>query len=158
MQLWPSVMSEAEKPAQIDRLDSIQDVERMLLEAANAIQRLIAERDALRHRVDALESELARLRERTTLIRDSYRRLATEFNTQLQLLDNGVNGLFQEPTQTPGGRPAEQKTAEAATSNSRSPPSLTIYPATESGDAAACSESEMRKMIEGSDVEGSGRV
>ena len=111
-------MSEAEKPAQIDRLDSIQDVERMLLEAANAIQRLIAERDTLRHPVDALESELARLRERTTLIRDSYRRLATEFNTQLQLRDSGVNGLFQEPTQTPGGRPAEQNTAEAATSNS----------------------------------------
>ena len=114
MQLWPSVMSEAEKPAQIDRLDSIQDVERMLLEAANAIQRLIAERDALRHRVDALESELARLRERTTLIHDSYRRLATEFTTQLQLLDSGVNDLFREPTQSPGGRPAEQKTAESS--------------------------------------------
>ena len=118
MQLWPSVMSEAEKPAQIDRLDSIQDVERMLLEAANAIQRLIAERDALRHRVDALESELARLREQTTLIRDSYRRLATEFNTQLQLLDSGFNGLFQEPTQSPSEHAAEQKTAAAATSNS----------------------------------------
>ena len=117
-QLWPSVMSEAEKPAQIDRLDSIQDVERLLLEAANAIQRLMAERDALRHRVDALESELARLRERTTLIHDSYRRLATEFNTQLQLLDSEVNNLFREPTQSPGGRPAEQQAAEAATSNS----------------------------------------
>lgn len=112
-----SVMREADQPAQIDRLDSIQDVERMLLEAANAIQRLIAERDALRHRVDALESELARLRERTTLISDSYRRLATEFNTQLQLLDSGVNDLFRDPTQSPGGK-AEQKTAEAATSNS----------------------------------------
>jgi predicted nuclease with TOPRIM domain len=90
-------MSEAEKPAQIDRLDSIQDGERMLLEAANALQCLMAERDALRHRVDALESELARLRERTTLIHDSYRRLATEFNTQLQLLDSGVSDLFREP-------------------------------------------------------------
>jgi chromosome segregation ATPase len=118
MQLWPSVMSEAEKPAQIDRLDSIQDVERLLLEAANAIQRLMAERDALRHRVDALESELAHLRERTTLIHGSYRRLATEFNTQLQLLDSEVNNLFREPTQSPGGRPAEQQGAEAATSNS----------------------------------------
>ena len=118
MQLWPSVMSEAENPAQIDRLDSIQDVERMLLEAANAIQRLIAERRALRHRVDALESELARLRERTTLIHDSYRRLATEFNTQLQLLDSEVNNLFREPTQSPGARPAEHQGAEAATSNS----------------------------------------
>jgi hypothetical protein len=118
MQPWPSVMREAEKPAQIDRLDSIQDVERMLLEAANAIQRLIAERDALRHRVDALGSELARLRERTTLIHDSYRRLATEFNTQLQLLDSGFRDLFRGPTQSPsrGGDPAEQQ-AEAATSD-----------------------------------------
>jgi predicted nuclease with TOPRIM domain len=106
MQLWPSVMSEAEKPAQIDRLDSIQDVERLLLEAANAIQRLISERDTLRHRVDALESELARLRERTTLIHDSYRRLATEFVTQLQLLDSEVSGLFRDPTQSPDERPA----------------------------------------------------
>jgi phage shock protein A len=83
-------MSEAEEPAGIDQLDAIQDVERLLLEAANAIQRLIAERDALRRRVDTLESELARLRERTTLVHDSYRRLATEFVTQLQLLDSGA--------------------------------------------------------------------
>jgi predicted nuclease with TOPRIM domain len=117
-QLWLSVMSEAEKPAQIDRLDSIQDVERLLLEAANAIQRLIAERDALRRRVDTLETELARLRERTTLIHDSYRRLATEFVTQLQLLDDEINDSFREPTQSTGGRPAEQQPAEAATSNS----------------------------------------
>jgi predicted nuclease with TOPRIM domain len=111
-------MSEAEKPAQIDRLDSIQDVERLLLEAANAIQRLISERDTLRHRVDALESELARLRERTTLIHDSYRRLATEFVTQLQLLDSEVSGLFRDPTQSPDERPAEQQAAEASTSHS----------------------------------------
>jgi predicted nuclease with TOPRIM domain len=111
-------MSEAEKPAQIDRLDSIQDVERLLLEAATAIQRLIAERDALRDRVDALESELARLRERTRLIHDSYRRLATEFNTQLQLLDSGFSDVFGEPTQSSGAGPAEQQAAEAATFNS----------------------------------------
>jgi predicted nuclease with TOPRIM domain len=100
-------MNEAEKSAQIDRIDSVKDVERMLLEAANTIQRLIAERDALRNRVDALERELARLHEQTMLIRDSYRRLATEFNTQMQLLDSGVNDLFREPTQSPGGGLAE---------------------------------------------------
>ena len=103
MQLRPSVMNEAEKSAQIDRIDSVKDVERMLLEAASTIQRLIAERDALRNRVDALERELARLHEQTMLIRDSYRRLATEFNTQMQLLDSGVNDLFRQPTQSPGG-------------------------------------------------------
>jgi phage shock protein A len=113
-------MSEAEEPAGIDQLDAIQDVERLLLEAANAIQRLIAERDALRRRVDTLESELARLRERTTLVHDSYRRLATEFVTQLQLLDSGGSDLLREPIQSTGVRPAEQQTAEAATSNSSS--------------------------------------
>jgi phage shock protein A len=113
-------MSEAEEPAGIDQLDAIQDVERLLLEAANAIQRLIAERDALRRRVDTLESELARLRERTTLVHDSYRRLATEFVTQLQLLDSGGSDLLREPIRSTGVRPAEQQTAEAATSNSSS--------------------------------------
>jgi hypothetical protein len=111
-------MSDAEKPVQIDQLDSVRDVERLLLEAANAIQRLIAERDALRHRVDALESELAHLRERTTLIHDSYRRLATEFNTQLQLLDSGLSDLFREPAQSLGERSAEQQAKETGSSNS----------------------------------------
>jgi predicted nuclease with TOPRIM domain len=100
-------MSEAEKITPTGQLDSIQDVERLLLDAANAIQRLISERDTLRHRVDVLESELARLCERTALIHDSHRRLATEFNTQLQLLDNGFRDLFQEPTQSSGARPEE---------------------------------------------------
>ena len=109
-------MSEAEKPSQIDRLDSIQDVERLLLEAANAIQRLIAERDALRRRVDILENELARLGERTALMHDSYRRLATEFVTQLQLLDGGVSEMFREPIR--GGRITEQQSAETATAAS----------------------------------------
>ena len=102
-------MSEAVKPGQIDRLDSIQDVERLLLEAANAIPRLIAERDALRRRVDILENELARLGERTALMHDSYRRLATEFVTQLQLLDGGVSEL-REPADR--GRITEQQSAE----------------------------------------------
>jgi predicted nuclease with TOPRIM domain len=111
-------MSEAEKFTPSGQLDSIQDVERLLLEAANAIQRLIAQRDTLRHRVDVLESELARLRKRTALIHDSYRRLASEFNTQLQLLDNGFRDLFQEPNQSSGAHPEEQQAAAAATSNS----------------------------------------
>jgi hypothetical protein len=31
------------------------------------------------------------------VIHDSYRRLATEFSAQLQLLDSGLNDLFREP-------------------------------------------------------------
>ena len=109
-------MSEAsETPAQIDRLDSIQDVERLLLGAAKAIQRLVAERDALRSRVDTLERELARLHHRTTLIHDSYRRLATEFVAQVQLLDSEVNNLSREPAETMA---EQQHPAEPATSSS----------------------------------------
>jgi ABC-type transporter Mla subunit MlaD len=105
-------MSEAsETPAQIDRLDSIQDVERLLLDAAKAIQRLVAERDALRSRVDTLERELARLHQ----IHDSYRRLATEFVAQLQLLDSEVNNLSREPAETMA---EQQPPAEPATSSS----------------------------------------
>jgi predicted nucleotide-binding protein len=94
-------MSEAlETPAKIDRLDSIQEVERLLLASASAIQRLVAERDALRSRVDTLELELASLRRQATLIHDSYRRLTTEFVTQVQLLDSEVSDLSREPAQS----------------------------------------------------------
>jgi hypothetical protein len=89
---------EAERPtAEADELDSMRDVERLLLEASNAIQRVISERDALRLRVQTLEGDVASLRQRVTLMRDSYRRLTTEFVTQLRLLDNGVNEIFGEP-------------------------------------------------------------
>jgi hypothetical protein len=87
------VMSEAEITDRADRLDSIRDVERLLLEAASAIQRLVSERDELRRRVEILESETTSLRERTLLMQESYRRLTTEFVTQLQLLDTGANDL-----------------------------------------------------------------
>jgi hypothetical protein len=84
----------------------MQDVERLLLEASTAIQRIISERDGLRSRVEALESETERLRQRISLVQDSYRRLTTEFVSQLQLLDTGVVELFGEParSQTPSER------------------------------------------------------
>ena len=91
-------MSDAENPrAQIDQLDSDQD-ERLALAAAAAINRLIAERNALRTRVASQEQELRRLRRHFTLIRDSYRRLTSEFVTQLQHIDNAVGNVVQEPT------------------------------------------------------------
>ena len=114
-------MNEAEKPAPIERLDSIQDVERLLLEAANAIQRLVAERDTLRRRVDTLENELARLGERTGLIHESYRRLATEFVTQLRLLDGEVAEI-REPAH--GERPTEQQSAETGRASNPTPDTL----------------------------------
>jgi hypothetical protein len=111
-------MSEADKHAQIEQLDSVQDVERLLLEIANAIQRFITERNALRIRVDSLERELTRMRQQTTLIHDGYRRLSTEFLTQLQFLDNEVANMFREVSGTADTRAGEQQFAERATSNS----------------------------------------
>ena len=110
-------MVEADQPGPRERFDSIQDVEsildveRLLLDAASAIQRLRSERDELQRRVDSLESEAASLRERTTLIEDSYRRLANEFVTQLQLLDSSARnlqdprppGFLQSEEAAPGG-------------------------------------------------------
>ena len=91
-------MTDAENPrAQIDQLDFDQD-ERLALAAAAAINRLIVERNALRTRVASQEQELRRLRRHFTLIRDSYRRLTSEFVTQLQHIDNAVGNVVQEPT------------------------------------------------------------
>jgi len=111
-------MSEADKHAQIEQLDSVQDVERLLLQIANAIQRFITERNALRIRVDNLERELTRMRQQTTLIHDGYRRLSTEFVTQLQFLDNEVANMFREGPGSADTRAGEQQIAEEATSNS----------------------------------------
>jgi len=82
-------VNEVERP-ETEQLDSIQDIERLLLQASTAIQRLISERDGLRRKVEVLENEAARLRQHTTVVH----RLATEFVTQLRLLDTGVG----EPT------------------------------------------------------------
>ena len=52
--------------------------------------RFIAERNALRERVRAQDRELSLLREHVSLMRNSYRRLANEFVTQLEIVDNLV--------------------------------------------------------------------
>lgn len=84
------------------QLDSDQDIERLLLTGAGAIQRLIAERNALRSRADALERELTHLRQHVSLIHDTYRRLTTEYVTQFQLIDSAVSDFIREPE--PGTR------------------------------------------------------
>jgi hypothetical protein len=90
-------MNEVDIPVQIEQLDTGQDVERLLIQIATAIQRFINERNALRVRVENLERELTRMRQQTTLIHEGYKRLSTEFVTQLQFLDNEVANMF------PGG-------------------------------------------------------
>jgi predicted nuclease with TOPRIM domain len=111
-------MSEAaEKLVQIGQLDSDPDIELVLLASANAIQRLVAERNALRSRVDNLERELTRLRDQSTLLHDCYRRLTTEFVTQFQLIDSAIGDLFREPIESAGARLSEQQPADEAAPN-----------------------------------------
>jgi len=100
----------AEKPgAQFGQWDSNQDIELLLLASAGAIQRIIAERNALRSRAQAQERELRRLRHQVSLIHDSYRRLTTEYMTQFQLIDSAVSNFVRDPTEPEGTRLGEQK-------------------------------------------------
>ena len=105
------VMNEAaeEPSAQTGQLASDQDIELLLLASAGAIQRIVAERNALRSRADAQERELTRLRRHVTLIPDSYRRLTTEFVTQFQLIDSAVSNFVLEPTEPAGPPLVEQE-------------------------------------------------
>jgi hypothetical protein len=88
----------SEKPEdRLERPDSDQEGERLVLAAAEAIRNLVADRRSLRETVAAQERELIRVRANNAelwrhvgLIRDSYRRLATEFFTQLQRMDSAI--------------------------------------------------------------------
>jgi hypothetical protein len=72
---------------ELDQLDSDDETERLAVAAVDAIKRLITERHALRGELVAKEHELTCLRERFILVRDSYRKLANELVTQLQLFE-----------------------------------------------------------------------
>jgi len=96
----------AETPAQAAQ-QSEPDVE-LLLASANAIQRLVAERRALRDRVTTLENELRSLRQQATVVHDSYRTLTDEFVTQFKLIDSAVSNLFREPAESASASPPEQ--------------------------------------------------
>jgi predicted nuclease with TOPRIM domain len=80
---------------QTNRQVTDSDIESWALSAVGAIERFIAERNALRERVRAQDRELSLLREHVSLMRNSYRRLANEFVTQLEIVDN----LVPETTQ-----------------------------------------------------------
>ena len=80
---------------QTNRQVTDSDIESWALSALGAIERFIAERNALRERVRAQDRELSLLREHVSLMRNSYRRLANEFVTQLEIVDN----LVPETTQ-----------------------------------------------------------
>lgn len=81
-----------------------QEMERLLLSSAEAIQRLIAERDALRAQVGTQARELGQLQRHVALFHDSYRRLTSEFVTQFQLIDDALSGIA-------GGKAPENEAA-----------------------------------------------
>jgi hypothetical protein len=98
-----AMMSEAAEhiDTQFGERGAEQEIERLLLASAGAIQRLVAQRDALRARVEGQERELIRLRHHVTLFHDSYRRLTTEFVTQFQLIDSAVASFVRGPMAHP---------------------------------------------------------
>ena len=73
---------------ELDQLHSDDETEKLAIAAVDAIKRLITERHTLRGELAAKERELTRIRERFILARDSYRKLANELVTQLQLFEN----------------------------------------------------------------------
>jgi hypothetical protein len=83
------------------------DVE-LLLASANAIQRLVAERKALLERIETLQNELGFLRQRTNLVRESYRKLTDEFVAQFKLIDTAVSNMFSEPAAAVTEQPSQQ--------------------------------------------------
>jgi len=93
---------------------SEQDIEIVLLAAAAAIQRLVAERNALRKRTAEQECELTHFRRQSTLIHDSYRNLTTEFVKQFHLVDSAVSNLVGEPAEQADADTPEQDLAEQA--------------------------------------------
>lgn len=92
--------------ARIGEHSAEREIERLLLDAAGALQRLVAERNRLRARVDAQERELVRLQEHVALFHDSYRRLTSEFIAQSQLIDSAVSHFV-------GATPAENEPLKA---------------------------------------------
>ena len=80
------------------------EIENWALTAVSVVERFITERNALRERVRSQDRELSLLRAHVRLMRNSYRRLANEFVTQLEIVDN----LVAETTQLhEGQKPTE---------------------------------------------------
>ena len=73
---------------EIDQRHLDDETEKLAIAAVDAIKRLISERHTLRAELVAREHELTRLRERFILVRDSYRKLANELVTHLQLFES----------------------------------------------------------------------
>jgi uncharacterized coiled-coil DUF342 family protein len=93
-----------------NKSDSDDSVERVAIAGANAIQRLIADRDDFRNRANVQHQDLLclsainkELRDRIVLIRHHYVELATRIIAQLEQFDRATRDALQDkdPAPTP---------------------------------------------------------
>src|SRR5512147_2135222 len=81
-------MSDSPPFAEQNQAPSDSEAENLALAAADAIKRLVRERQVLRDQLAAQAREIKRLRDHIALLRDNYRKLANELIAQLKLVDN----------------------------------------------------------------------
>jgi hypothetical protein len=89
--------------------ESAADIERIALDAADAIRRLVAERHVMAGQAAAKDRELMRLRatnqelsRQIALIRECYVKLANQFVTQLKHIDDVIRTLAEVPNNNAG--------------------------------------------------------
>jgi septal ring factor EnvC (AmiA/AmiB activator) len=80
-------MSDPPPSTEQSQVLSDNEAETLALAAAEAIKRLVRERQVLRDQFAAQAHETQRLREHVAVLRDNYRKLANELIAQLKLVD-----------------------------------------------------------------------
>jgi hypothetical protein len=91
-------MSDSPPSAEQNQALSDNEAENLALAAAEAIRRLVHERQALREQLTVQAREIRRLREHVALLRDNYRKLASELITQLKLVEK-LDGEAEPPAE-----------------------------------------------------------
>jgi hypothetical protein len=89
--------------------ESAREIERLALDAADAIRRLVAERHVMAGQAATKDREIMRLRatnqelsRQIAMIRDCYVKLANQFVTQLKHIDDVIRTLAEAPTNNAG--------------------------------------------------------
>jgi phage shock protein A len=80
-------MSDSPPSAEQNQALSDNEAENLALTAAEAIKRLVRERQVLRDQLAAQARETNRLREHVMVLRDNYRKFANELIAQLKLVE-----------------------------------------------------------------------
>jgi hypothetical protein len=96
-------LSQVLTPPRSEPYEGDDTVERVAIAGANAIQRLIADRDSLRSRANAQQQDLValsainkELRGRLALVRHHYVELATNIIDQLEQFDRATRDAMQD--------------------------------------------------------------